>query len=121
MLYVCGHILNIALMKNNLFSVFMLLATIVIVNQSLLGSNNYVNPQDIDLSAIEMLSSTECNDCNVGGGKGAVSCSCTGGTISIPPISGGGAACDVSVGSGYFACCYKDKHGICRCPSCPNE
>lgn len=99
----------------------MLFATIVIVNQSLLANNNYVNPLNIDLSDVEMLSSPECNDCNVSGGKGAISCSCTGGTISTPPIGGGGAACDVTVGSGYFACCYKDKNGICKCPSCPDK
>lgn len=91
------------------------------MNQSLLANNNYVNPLNIDLSDVEMLSSMECNDCNVSGGKGAISCLCTGGTISTSPIGGGGAACDVTVGSGYFACCYKDKNGICKCPSCPDK
>ncbi|MCF2660384.1 hypothetical protein JQM83_14490 [Parabacteroides distasonis] len=64
---------------------------------------------------------TGCDDCNLAGGAGATSCSCTTGSISALGISATGKGCDVSTGSGYYSCCRVTMNGACKCPSCPNN
>lgn len=97
------------------------------IRTRIIGSNrcDFIKVESLTLG--ENGSTTlSCLDCNVAGGRGAVSCACTGGSIGVEipviggGISGGGASCEVTVGNGYFACCYKDSNGLCRCPSCPN-
>lgn len=77
-------------------------------------------PSDISLNDIEVLSSNEtgldCSNCNVAGGPGGASCSCTGGTVSVDTpiggIGGGGAACEVSVFPGYSLVAIRIRKGF---------
>lgn len=114
--------------KQNFCTVVICAFTFFVVVCTLQIKASRMLPSDISLNDIEVLSSNEtgldCSNCNVAGGPGGASCSCTGGTVSVDTpiggIGGGGAACEVSVFPGYYACCYKDSQGFCRCPSCEN-
>lgn len=100
--------------------------TFLVVVCTLQTKASRIISSDISLNDIETLSSDEsepgCNNCSVAGGLGGATCSCTGGTVSIDTpiggIGGGGASCSITVFPGYYACCYKDDKGFCRCPSC---
>lgn len=112
-------------MKSNCYTFIISAFTIFVISCTMQIKANKPIMSSISLANIEMLTTNEnpnCGDCNVAGGSGANSCSCTGGTVSVDTpiggIGGGGAACDVSVNPGYYACCYKDAKGFCRCPSC---
>lgn len=111
--------------KQNYCTVVICMFTFLVIVCTLQTRANRIISSDISLNEIEILSSNEsgldCSSCNVSGGKGAASCACTGGSITVGGVGGGGASCDVSVFPGYYACCYKDAKGICRCPSCKDS
>lgn len=123
-MYICRSI--IVMRKLDFCTTVICIFTFFVVVSTLQTKANRMVLSDVSLNDVETLSSDEagldCSNCNVAGGKGAISCSCTGGTISVDTpiggIGGGGASCDVTVSDGYYACCYKDANGFCRCPSC---
>lgn len=118
--------------NKTVITIIFMLFTFSILESSVKVHRQYYNKNRVVFGRIESLTSGEngsssslsCLDCNVAGGRGAISCACQGGTVGVEipiiggGISGGGASCEVEVGDGYFACCYKDSYGLCRCPSC---
>ena len=57
--------------------------------------------------------------CNTGGGPGATSCSSSWTIVILGQTFTG--SCDVTCGSGYYACCYDNAKDGHRCSCFPNS
>ena len=105
-------------MKRIMMFSMVLLATLSLGVLVMVSSKEHKPTSQLLFSRVEALADPECNKA---GGPGATSCSCQSGTVSGgtggSSIGGGGDSCSVTVGTGYYACCYKDSYGLCRCVS----